>query len=179
VPSVGLRRERGENSLSEASLPVIKVVGVSASGKSTLVTHLRQAGYNARAVSQEHSSVANLWQQFDRTRLLIYLDATLEIQQRRRPDVSWDVNNLQAEQIRLAHARDHADLKIDTSALIPEIIWRIVESFLKQQRIHHAEQPLAPGNATGSALRTAAPIAVTPPPVDGRRKKKRKRGQST
>ncbi len=166
--------------MDEVQLPVIKVVGVSASGKSTLVANLRRAGYNARAVSQEHSNVSTLWQKFDRTRVLIYLDAGLESQRQRRPDVTWDAANLQMEQICLAHARDHADLKIDSSALTPESVWRIVDAFLQQQRIRHADQPLPPENATGSAL----PAAVSPPTQPEsptrteRRKQKRKRGDA-
>ena len=77
-------------------LPLNKVVGVSASGKSTLVAGLRQAGYYARPVSQEHSHLPDLWQQFDRGRVLIYLDNDLESQRQRRPDVSWDQQNLQS-----------------------------------------------------------------------------------
>lgn len=160
--------------MDEIGLPVIKVVGVSASGKSTLVANLRQAGYNARAVSQEHSNVTTLWQQFDRTRVLIYLDASLAIQRQRRPDVSWDAANLQMEQECLIHARDHADVKIDTSALASETVWRIVEAFLQQQRIRQAEQPLPPDNATGSALLTASPKPIESATSTQRRKKKRK-----
>ena len=130
--------------MEEIRLPVIKVVGISAGGKSTLVAHLRQAGYNARAVSQEHSNIPTLWQQFDRTRVLIYLDVSLEAQRQRRPDVTWDAANLQMEQDCLAHARDHADLKIDTSALTPDTVWRLVHAYLTQQRIRHAKQPLPP-----------------------------------
>ncbi len=70
-------------------LPVIKVVGVSASGKSTLVKGLRAAGYDARPVSQEHSNVPDLWKQFDFPKVLIYLDVTLAMQEKRRPDVEW------------------------------------------------------------------------------------------
>lgn len=161
--------------MDDVKLPVVKVVGVSASGKSTLVAKLREAGYNARAVSQEHSNVATLWQQFDRTRLLIYLDATLESQRQRRPDVTWDAANLQMEQDCLAHARDYADLKIDTSTLTPETAWRIVQAFLQQQGIRHAEEPLPPENATGSALSPASTAKPTESLTRAeRRKKKRK-----
>lgn len=167
---------READALDEIKLPVIKVVGVSASGKSTLVANLRQAGYNARAVSQEHSNIPTLWQQFDRTRILVYLDASLESQRQRRPDVTWDAANLQMEQNCLTHARDHADLKIDTAMLPPESVWRIVEAFLQQQRIRHADQPLAPDNATGSAL-PATPSATPPESLTRteRRKQKKKR----
>ena len=89
--------------------PLIKVVGISGSGKSTLVSVLRQAGYNARPVSQEHSHIADLWQRFDRLRFLIYLDADLASQMRRRPDVTWSKADWLTEHERLAHARAHAD----------------------------------------------------------------------
>jgi hypothetical protein len=174
-----LTDKKEADALEEIRLPVIKVVGVSAGGKSTLVAHLRQAGYNARAVSQEHSNVPTLWQQFGRTNILIYLDVTLEAQRQRRPDVTWDAANLQMEQACLAHARDHADLKIDTSALSPETVWRIVQAFLTQQRTRHAEQPLPPDNATGSSQpAAAAPAPPEPPTRAERRKQKRKRGEA-
>jgi hypothetical protein len=162
------------------NLPLIKIVGVSASGKSTLVANLRRAGYHARPVSQEHSNIADLWKQFDRPALLIYLDVTLEAQRQRRPDVSWEAAYLQTERARLAHARDHADLKIDTSALTPETVWRIVQLFVEQQRIRHADQPLPLLNATGSALQPVAiqdPTPTAPPTTKQRRSKKRKRTQ--
>lgn len=154
-----INKERKKVSLDESKLPLIKVVGISASGKSTLVKSLRNAGYNARPVSQEHSNIHDLWQQFDRPALLIYLDIKLEAQRQRRPDVTWDAHYLQTERLRLAHARDHADLKLDTSAMTPEIVWRLVHVFVKQQRIRHAEQPLSLLTATGSAVQ---PVQLPP-----------------
>jgi len=165
--------------LDEAELPLLKVVGVSGSGKSTLIKSLRRAGYNARPVSQEHSNVPDLWQQFDQPTLLIYLDATLEAQRQRRPDVSWDARYLQTERERLSHARDHADLKIDTSALTPETVWRIVEVFVKQQRIRHADHPLSPLKATGSAIQSTEPVVEPETAVSKqKRSKNRKRDAS-
>lgn len=131
-------------------LPLIKVVGISASGKSTLVAGLRAAGYYARPVSQEHSHLPDLWQQFDRTALLIYLDTDLENQQRRRPDVAWDLAGLQVERERLAHAQAHADLHINTATLAPEKVLEIALAFLQHKNIRHAEQSLPPVAATGS-----------------------------
>ncbi|MBX3015218.1 MAG: hypothetical protein KF832_27110 [Caldilineaceae bacterium] len=161
-------------------LPLIKVVGVSASGKSTLVTRLRQNGYHARPVSQEHSSVADLWQQFDKPHYLIYLDADLATQEQRRPDVTWSADYLQTERNRLAHAREHADLKIDTSTLTPAMIAQLVLAFLQQQRVRHGDTPLPPITATGSASRPVGPAestapATEPPPPPRRGRKKRNR----
>ncbi|MEZ4609658.1 MAG: hypothetical protein R2838_05315 [Caldilineaceae bacterium] len=91
---------------------------MSASGKSTLVQALRVRGYNARPVSQEHSNVPDLWQQFDKPRVLILLDVTLDAQRQRRPDVTWTrVAFHRVEPV--ASARSRADLQVNTSDLTP------------------------------------------------------------
>ena len=131
-------------------LPLIKVVGISASGKSTLVAGLRTAGYYTRPVSQEHSNLPNLWEQFDKPWVLIYLDNDLENQRRRRPDVSWNEQNLQEERARLAHALAHADLQINTATLESDKVLTIALAFLEHKNIRHADQPLPPIGATGS-----------------------------
>jgi len=160
-------------------LPLIKVVGISASGKSTLVKALRRHGYNCRPVSQEHSNVSDLWQQFDAPSILIYLDVDLETQRNRRPDVTWDKSWLREESVRLDHARGHAELKINTAGMTSETVLQIALTFLKNERVRHAEQALPPLNATGSSLQAA--IEEEPPPVSEkkltraeRRKLKRK-----
>src|SRR5689334_21840989 len=61
----------------------VVVVGVCSSGKSTLVSKLREAGYRARACSQEHSYVPYLWQ-LRNPGALVYLDASLHTIRRRR-----------------------------------------------------------------------------------------------
>ncbi|MCC6453759.1 MAG: hypothetical protein IT328_02325 [Caldilineaceae bacterium] len=138
-------------------LPVIKVVGISGSGKSTLVRALRAAGYEARPISQEHSSVPDLWRQFGPTAYLIYLNASLEDQQARRQDVTWSAAAHQEEVQRLAHAREHADLRIDTAALSPLGVYEVVRSFLTRKRIRHADHPLEPLPATGASSKKSPP----------------------
>jgi RNase adaptor protein for sRNA GlmZ degradation len=135
-------------------LPIIKVVGISGSGKSTLVRALRADGYDARPVSQEHSNVPTLWQQFDRPTYLIYLSASLEVQQSRRQDVTWSEAAHQEEVRRLAHAREHADLRIDTGSLTPEGVHKVVRSFLTRRRVRHADRALEPVQATGSPVKS-------------------------
>ncbi len=137
-------------------LPLIKVVGISASGKSTLVKGLRRHGYNTRPVSQEHSNVSDLWQQFDQPKILIYLDVDLETQRNRRPDVTWDKSWLREENTRLDHARGHAELKINTAGLSSETVLRIALTFLRNEAIHHADHALPTLTATGSALQSIA-----------------------
>ena len=136
-------------------LPIIKVVGISGSGKSTLVRALRAAGYDARPVSQEHSNVTTLWQQFDHPNYLIYLQASLETQRARRQDVDWTLAAHQEETLRLAHARDHADLRIDTGELKPSEVFKLAQTYLVRQRVRHADYPLELLRATGSALKPA------------------------
>lgn len=99
------------------NLPLIKVVGVSAAGKSTLVTGLREWGYNARPASQEHSEMPEMWRNIRPPALLIYLEIDLATQKERRPDVSWDPVWLETEMHRLRHARQHADLVLNTCGL--------------------------------------------------------------
>lgn len=132
-------------------LPLIKVVGVSASGKSTLVQGLRRAGYHAHPISQEHSSVPTLWQQFEPAVLLIYLNVSLEGQRSRRPDVTWSQTARQDEVRRLMHAWEHADLRIDTTHLSSASVLEVALTFLANQRIRHAPGPLEGIPATGSA----------------------------
>lgn len=134
-------------------LPIIKVVGISGSGKSTLVRALRAKGYDARPVSQEHSNVPTLWQQFDPPTYLIYLNASLESQEARRQDVTWSAAAHQEEIRRLTHARDHADLRIDTGELTPEGVYNVALSYLIRRRVRHADHPLDALPATGSALK--------------------------
>ncbi|MCB0046095.1 MAG: hypothetical protein KDD92_11745 [Caldilineaceae bacterium] len=132
-------------------LPIIKIVGISAGGKSTLVKALRAHGYDARPVSQEHSNVPDLWRQFDKPQWLFYLDVSLEGQRGRRPDVSWSAKWRQTEEIRLRHARSHADLIINTTAMEPDAVANLALLFLRDKRVGHAQEALPLLAATGSA----------------------------
>jgi hypothetical protein len=140
--------------VSADDLPLIKVVGVSAAGKSTLVQTLRQHGYNARAASQEHSQVPHMWQQIHPPQVLIYLYADLATQQERRPDVPWSEQWLRIEEERLVHAHSHADLFVDTRSLLPAETANQVLNYLQSQQIARANQPLPPVPATGSSHAT-------------------------
>ncbi|MFN8445259.1 MAG: hypothetical protein U0175_31010 [Caldilineaceae bacterium] len=136
-------------------LPIIKVVGVSGGGKSTLVKALRNAGYDARPVSQEHSNVPDLWKQFEFPKVLIFLDVSLAAQKERRPDNDWTEAARQEELQRLAHAISHSDLRIDTSQLAPAQVAQVALAFLNAQNISQAKEPLPPVKATGSASQTS------------------------
>lgn len=134
-------------------LELVKIVGVSAAGKSTLVAGLRDLGYNARPVAQEHSQVPDMWQRIRPPDLLIFLDADLTAQGERRPDVSWNEPWRRTELERLAHARCHADLVIDTSHLSPENVLQQAIKFLRVSSVEAAPGPLAELPRTGSVWR--------------------------
>ena len=129
---------------------LVKIVGVSAAGKSTLVEGLRQFGYNARPAAQEHSEVPDMWQRIRPPNWLIFLDADLPAQGERRPDVSWSERWRRTELQRLAHARSHADLLIDTSSLTPEEVLQEIVRFLHVNRVEAASGPLSELPRTGS-----------------------------
>lgn len=96
----------------------IAVVGPCASGKSTLVGALRDAGYDAWSVAQEHSMVADLWRK-QHPDLLVALDLSLEELRARRENPVWPAWLLDLQRTRLTHAMEHADIVIDTDDLTP------------------------------------------------------------
>ena len=109
--------------------PLIAVVGPCAAGKSLLVRALRERGYNAREVVQEHSYVPAMWQRITQPDLLVYLDVSWEVaRQRRSTDVGAD---WWAELThRLRHARQHAHLYVNTDGLTPQEVLERVQALL-------------------------------------------------
>lgn len=132
-------------------LPLIKVVGVSAAGKSTLVNGLRERGYNARPASQEHSEAPEMWHNIRPPALLIYLEIDLATQKERRPDVSWDPAWLTTELHRLRHARQHADLILNTCGLEAREVLSQVLAWLDEHPTARATAPLPLLPKTGSS----------------------------
>jgi len=99
--------------------PVIGVVGPCASGKSTLVSSLRSRGYKVRHIAQEHSYVQDMWEQISNPDILIYLDVSFEISIF-RTGTNWAKMIFDKQIQRLLHAKQHADLYINTDELSPE-----------------------------------------------------------
>ena len=92
---------------------LIGVVGVCAAGKSTLIRGLEARGYRGRHIAQEHSYVKDMWKRITNPDILIFLDASYPITVRRRR-LNWLEADWAEEQHRLRHAREHADLIIQT-----------------------------------------------------------------
>jgi nicotinamide riboside kinase len=110
--------------------PTIAVVGPCTSGKSTLVHALRELGYTARMPAQEHSYVPDMWQRMVQPDVLIYLDVSWEVARTRR-SISWGPERIADENERLAHARAHADLYLDTDPLTAAEVQQRVLAFLE------------------------------------------------
>ena len=110
----------------------IAVVGACASGKSTLVSSLRKAEYEVHHVAQEHSYVPDMWQRICQPDLLIYLDVNYETIRARKPHLDFQPEHLVEQNQRLAHARQHCQLYLDTNELSASEVQTQTLSFLEQ-----------------------------------------------
>jgi dephospho-CoA kinase len=97
----------------------VAIVGVCASGKSTLAKALRQFGIDAVDVAQEHSLVPYMWEKLTRPDVLIYLEASQATVRARWPH-KGNVDFVEEQMRRLAHARAHADIIITVDELSPQ-----------------------------------------------------------
>lgn len=107
----------------------IAVVGHCAAGKSTVVALLRERGYDAYSVAQEHSVIRDLWRHQDPSHVL-YLDVSLEELRRRRGNPDWPEWIFEKQEARLLEARANASLVVDTDRHDPEDVVRIWSQFM-------------------------------------------------
>lgn len=109
----------------------VVVVGVCASGKTTLVKHLREHGVDAHNVAQEHSGIRRLWSKKNPD-LVIMLDAALPTLQKRR-SFAWGEERLIAQRERLQDAKIHANLYLPTDNLNRDEVLQTVMDFIRRQ----------------------------------------------
>lgn len=114
--------------MSEAKpFPVIAIVGVCASGKSTIIKRLQEVGIPCRHIAQEHSYVSNMWQRMVNPDFLICLDVSYKSTITRKK-LNWTLAEYQEQLRRISNAREHADLIIDTDInSIEETMHLIIE----------------------------------------------------
>ncbi len=111
---------------------LIGVVGPCGSGKSTLTAGLARLGYRTRHIAQEHSYVKDMWQRLTNPDILVFLNAShLTTCQRRHLD--WTEAEWQEQQFRLRHAREYADLYLDTDELSIEAVLERVLEYVKRR----------------------------------------------
>lgn len=104
---------------------LIGVVGPCGTGKSELVSRLRDYGYRVRHIAQEHSFAPKMWQVISNPDLLIYLGVSYpETLKRKR--FRWTESEFQEQLHRLRHARENADIVIDTDTLSPEEVFQAI-----------------------------------------------------
>jgi cytidylate kinase len=114
-----------------SSRPLIGIVGPCGSGKSTLSAGLKNYGYACRHIAQEHSYVQAMWQKISKPDILIYLNASFPVSTRRRR-LNWQEEDYEEQLRRLHHARQHANLVIDTDNLTPGQVLQKVLDYLKE-----------------------------------------------
>ena len=106
--------------------PLIGLVGVCASGKSTITDQLRALGFRVKPIAQEHSYVADMWQRLTHPEILIFLDASYPVTIARR-NLNWTEAEYLEQHRRLAHAKQHANLYIFTDRLTPaQVVQQII-----------------------------------------------------
>ncbi|MFH1634837.1 MAG: hypothetical protein ABIG63_12645 [Chloroflexota bacterium] len=104
---------------------IIGVVGACGSGKSSLVAGLSEHGYHAHHIAQEHSFVPDMWQRLTKPDVLIFLHVSYPLTLQRK-HFTWTLSEYEEQLSRLRHARQHADLHIDTDDLSPDEVLQIV-----------------------------------------------------
>ncbi len=109
---------------------VIGIVGPCAAGKTTLIAGLKQHGYDqVRHIAQEHSYVPHMWQRLVHPDVLIYLDVSYPLTLQRR-QMNWSEAEYAEQSHRLRHARQHADLYIQTDDLSTQQVLERVLDFI-------------------------------------------------
>ena len=108
----------------------IGLVGPCTAGKSLLRTKLEAHGFRVKHIAQEHSFVKDMWKRITNPDLLIFLDVSYPTTLLRR---KWDFpeTDYQEQLRRLSHARQHADIYVNTDTLNPDEVLEQVLVFLR------------------------------------------------
>jgi thymidylate kinase len=108
---------------------LIGIVGPCGAGKSTLTEGLRKNGYLCHHIAQEHSYVPAMWQIITKPDVLIFLEVSFAISTA-RTKLNWQEKDYNEQLHRLSHAREHANIIIETDRLTPEQVLRKVLDYL-------------------------------------------------
>lgn len=111
--------------------PRVALVGHCAAGKSTVVTLLVEQGIDAYAVAQEHSIVHDLWSH-QQPNIVVFLDVSLEALRTRKANPDWPEWIYAEQNDRLAHARHHAHITIDTDDEPADLVVAEIMEFLNR-----------------------------------------------
>lgn len=103
---------------------LVGVVGACGAGKSSLVAGLQARGIRVRHIAQEHSYVPDMWKRLTHPDKLIFLEVSYENTILRRK-LDWTEAEYAEQMRRLRHARQNADLVIDTN---PVTVSQVLET---------------------------------------------------
>ena len=112
--------------------PLIGIVGVCASGKTTLISKLNALGYSCRHIAQEHSYVKTMWKQLTNPDILVYLQVSYPVTIKRR-NLNWTRAEYDEQLNRISNAKDNADIIIETDSLTSEEV--LHETVLKLESL--------------------------------------------
>jgi len=106
---------------------LIGIVGVCASGKTTLKNGLSELGFNCRHIAQEHSYVPDMWKRLTHPDILIYLEASYETTITRKA-LNWSREEYEQQLYRMRNAIENAHIRIKTDELTPQqLIEKVIQ----------------------------------------------------
>jgi len=124
----------------------ILIVGICASGKSSVVERLKDLGFNAKTCAQEHSYSKSLWTRLNPD-VLVVLDCSYETIKERR-NVGWGVERIKIQKERLQGALQNCDLYLKTDNLtIEETIEKIIDYLINEKLIDDRNVTLKGGRS--------------------------------
>lgn len=110
----------------------IGLVGPCTAGKSTVGSRLRELGYEVRQIAQEHSYVPNMWKRISNPDILIFLEVSYENTLSRR-NLSWKKSDYEIQLHRLRHAKEFANLSINTDLYSVDEVVVIIIDFINSK----------------------------------------------
>jgi dephospho-CoA kinase len=111
---------------------IVGVVGACGSGKTSLCKNVHGDAFELRHIAQEHSYVKDMWKRITNPKFLIYLDVTYENTIKRKR-LNWTRAEFDEQLQRLEHARQNADLVIDTNGMTEAQVAQKVLEFIHQK----------------------------------------------
>jgi molybdopterin-guanine dinucleotide biosynthesis protein len=110
--------------------PLIGIVGVCASGKTTLIKKLSELGYDCRHIAQEHSYVKTMWKQMTNPDILVFLEVSYP-QTIIRRKLNWTLSEYMDQHDRLSNARENADIVVNTDDLTSDQVCDVINTKLE------------------------------------------------
>ena len=110
----------------------VGIVGPCTAGKSTLIANMPKIqGLELRHIAQEHSYVQSMWEKISHPDWLVFLDVSYPVSLQRK-NLDWTEAEWLEQQRRLAHAREHADLYLQTDDMTIKQVAERVIAFLQK-----------------------------------------------